>query len=133
MDIRQWRTVIPEKREANEVTSIALREFIGRSTGGTTKAEPGGFCELRRKSWASRETKLTIVHRIEYQKWESCTEGENSGNLQRVVWCILRIAHQSKCMRNLLKSRDRTIQIGRGNTSQLSHRDDLNVYSQELD
>lgn len=60
-----------QMRRAQQLSEFsAWREFSGCSTGWSL----GGLPELKRWSWEFRETKVTIFHRAEYWKGESCTE-----------------------------------------------------------
>ena len=73
--IRQWSTVIPEKRDTSEVSpkywsSSLLWQFPGNNEGGETEAESGRCPESRRKQRESRETKATRVEKTEDQSTE---------------------------------------------------------------
>lgn len=120
LDIRQWRTVILERQKGNEVSAIALREFRSHSVGGAAKAEPWESCEIEEEELRFQRKQETRLPKT----WELHREKE----MQRDIWSVLRITHQSKCMRNHSSLR---IHIGRENTSQHSHKDGLNAYSQK--
>lgn len=81
VDIRPWTAAVPRRREIISLRLIIAQLAFSREEGGI-EGEPDRIPELMRKSWGSRETKATKVHRTDYQKAKHA-QGGSPGALQR--------------------------------------------------
>lgn len=79
LDTCQWKILISEKLETNEVTPQLLpltvwKEFQATTKDKETLTKLGGLFEWMGWSWDFQEAKTARVHRAEYQTGEIYTE-----------------------------------------------------------
>ena len=79
LNLRQQRTVILKRQEANKMSSVIvqvmpLESLQAQVQEGRTQAEADRFPELRKQNQDSRKTTVAILHRTEHQRGKNCKE-----------------------------------------------------------
>lgn len=116
LNIRQWRTMVPERWEMNTVIPMIAPAYCLEGISGL-HTRWGEFRGTRwtptdctgTKYWVSGKNKVAKVHRTQDQKGWNCTKKENQ-NLQRIAFSYLAVLISSCMLGNCQRLRRWTIQ-----------------------